>query len=333
MKNKTILVTGGAGYIGSHMLQELRKQGCSIIAFDNLSRGHRDAVGDSILIHDDLLSQNAIDACFEKYNIDLVIHFAAFAYVGESVDYPEIYYRNNINGTLNLLSSMLKHQVDKIVFSSSCAIYGEPDWVPITEEHPKKPINPYGHSKLIIEEILLNYAKAYGLQSISLRYFNVAGCDSTGVLGERHDPETHLIPLVLSEALILKKNEFAGKSNLNVFGNSYPTQDGSCIRDYIHVEDLCNAHLLASKRLFDEKTKGAEYYNLSNGVGFSVFEIINSCRKVTKQNIQFNILPPRKGDPAILIGNAKLANKILGWAPKYTSIDKIVETAWMWMNK
>ena len=333
MKNKTILVTGGAGYIGSHMLQELRRQGFLIVAFDNLSRGHRDAVGDSLFIHGDLLSPNAIDACFEKYNIDLVIHFAAFAYVGESVFYPEIYYQNNINGTLNLLSSMLKYKKDKIVFSSSCAIYGEPDFIPISEDHPKKPINPYGHTKLIIEEILLNYAKAYGLQSISLRYFNVAGCDSSGVLGERHEPETHLIPLVLSEALRVKNNQFTGKSNLNVFGNSFPTQDGSCIRDYIYIEDICNAHLLSSKRLLEKKTAGAEYYNLSNGKGFSVFEIINSCKKVTKQNIEFNILPPRKGDPAVLIGDSKLAKKVLDWNPKYSSIDDIVESAWVWMNK
>ena len=328
---KTVLVVGGAGYIGSHMVLALQKAGYDITVFDNLARGHADAVAAVPLVTGDLRSPANLDAYFARRRFDLVMHFAALAYVGESVAEPELYYQNNVIGTLNLLSAMRRHGVDKLVFSSSCATYGEPDTVPIAETHPQRPVNPYGRTKLIIEQTLADYAPAYGLQSVSLRYFNAAGCDPSGRAGERHVPETHLIPLVLAEALRLKAGGNPAETTLKVFGLDFPTADHSCVRDYIHVTDLCRAHLLAAERLLAGLTAGAEYYNLANGAGFSVLEVIEACRRVTGQPIRYEVAPRRAGDPAVLVGDARRATAVLGWEPVIPRLNDIVQTAWAWM--
>lgn len=329
---KKILVVGGAGYIGSHMVLALRDAGYFPVVFDNLSRGHFDAVGDVPLIIGDLRSQSDIDACFTAHSIDLVMHFAALAYVGESVLDPELYYENNVVGTLNLVTVMRRHNINRLVFSSTCATYGEPEVVPITESHAQRPINPYGRSKLMIEQVLGDYAAAYGLQSVSLRYFNAAGCDADGRVGERHDPETHLIPLILAEARRIKNGGSSAQTKLQVFGSNFPTPDGSCVRDYIHVSDLCQAHLLAAQRLLANDVKGIEVYNLANGAGFSVLEMIATCREVTGQPIEFQQMPRRQGDPATLIGDANHARAVLGWVPMHTKLKDIISTAWIWME-
>lgn len=329
---KNILVVGGAGYIGSHMVSSLQAAGYSVVVFDNLSRGFADAVGAAPLVLGDLRSAADLDACLTKYNINLVMHFAALAYVGESVTEPELYYQNNVVGALNLLAAMRNHGVKRLVFSSTCATYGEPNSVPIPETQPQIPINPYGRTKLIIEQVLADYAIAYGLQSVSLRYFNAAGCDPNGQVGERHDPETHLIPLVLAEALRVKLGGAPRETNLYVYGTNFQSTDGFCVRDYIHVTDICSAHLLAAARLLDEKVEGAEAYNLANGSGFSVLEVIAACREVTGQPIEYKVMPPREGDPAILIGDACKAKDVLQWQPAYTDLNKIIATAWNWIE-
>jgi UDP-glucose-4-epimerase GalE len=330
---KTVLVVGGAGYIGSHMVLALQHTGYAVTVFDNLTRGFADSVGFVPLVVGDLCLPDDLDVCFSEHEFDLVIHFAALAYVGESVTEPELYYQNNVAGTLNLLAAMHKYGVNRLVFSSSCAIYGEPEYVPITEDHLQCPINPYGRTKLIIEQTLADYAAAYGLQSISLRYFNAAGCDAQGRAGERHDPETHLIPLVLAEALRLKQGGDPAATTLKVFGIDNPTQDGSCVRDYIHVADLCNAHLLSTERLFAGKVSGAEFYNLANGTGFSVLEIIAVCREITGQPIEYLIAPRRMGDPAVLVGDAGKAEKVLGWRPRVPKLRDMIRTVWAWMSQ
>lgn len=330
---KNILVVGGAGYIGSHMVLALKDAGYSVIVFDNLSRGFADAIGSAPLVIGDLRSPADLEACFAKHNIDLVMHFAALAYVGESVTEPELYYQNNVVGALNLLAAMRKYGVGRFVFSSTCATYGEPEVVPINESHPQRPINPYGRSKLMIEHALLDYAVAYQLQSVSLRYFNAAGCDPLGRVGERHDPETHLIPLILLEALRLKEGGNPADTALKVFGSDFQTADGSCVRDYIHVADLCQAHLLAAQRLLFNQSQGAEFYNLANGTGFSVLEVIEACRLVTCQPIQYHLQPRRSGDPAVLIGDASRASEVLGWRPAIADLHEIIRTAWAWMNR
>jgi len=329
--SKSILVIGGAGYIGSHMLLALQEAGYSVVVFDNLSRGHSDAAGSAPLIVGDLRSPADIDACLSKHDFDLIMHFAALAYVGESVTEPELYYQNNVAGTFNLLSSMRKHGVGRLVFSSSCATYGTPDSVPIPETHPQHPINPYGRTKLMIEQAITDYAMAYGFQTVSLRYFNAAGCDPQGRVGERHDPETHLIPLVLAEAMRVKKGGNPTETKLHVYGTDFQTKDGSCLRDFIHVSDLCNAHLLAAERLLANQTQGAEFYNLATGSGFSVLDVIAACRVVTGQTIEYRSVPRRAGNPAILVGDARKAAEILGWQPKITNLRTIIETAWTWM--
>ena len=330
--NKNVLVVGGAGYIGSHMVLALADAGFSPVVFDNLSRGFADAVSGAPLFVGDLRSADDLDRCFREYTIDLVMHFAALAYVGESVHEPELYYQNNVVGALNLLAAMRRNSVDKFVFSSTCATYGEPTRTPIAETHVQQPINPYGRTKLMIEQALHDYATAYGLKSISLRYFNAAGCDPKQRAGERHDPETHLIPLVLAEAFRLKCGGDPVKTNLEMFGSDWPTPDGACVRDYIHVEDLCRAHLLAAERLLDGSiVKDAEAYNLANGVGFSVIEVVDSCRRVTGQPIEYKAMPRREGDPAILVGDARLAFETLGWMPRFSELDPIIQTAWDWM--
>lgn len=331
--NRIALVVGGAGYIGSHMVLALRDAGYEIVVFDNLSRGFSDAVEGVPLVVGDLRSVSDLDGCFAVNQIGLVMHFAALAYVGESVSEPELYYQNNVVGTLNLLSAMRRYGVSRFVFSSSCATYGEPDEVPILESHPQRPINPYGCTKLTIERALADYATAYGLQSISLRYFNAAGCDSRGRAGERHVPETHLVPLVLAEALRVQRGGDPTATTLRVFGNDFPTPDGSCVRDYIHVSDLCRAHLLAAMRLLRDETHGAEVFNLANGTGFSVLEVISACRAVTGLPIQYRRQERRKGDPAILIGDARRAREVLGWQAEVTELRDIIRSVWQWMQR
>jgi UDP-glucose 4-epimerase len=329
---KTVLVVGGAGYIGSHMVLALQDAGYPAVAFDNLSRGHADAVGSTPLVVGDLRSTADLDSCFAGQRIDLVMHFAALAYVGESVNVPELYYQNNVVGALNLLQAMRKHGCDSIVFSSTCSTYGEPTRVPIPENHAQAPINPYGRTKLMIEQALADYAHAYGMRSISLRYFNAAGCDPKARVGERHDPETHLIPLVLAEAMRTRSGADPAQTRLRVFGDDFPTIDGSCVRDYIHVSDLCNAHLLAAERLIAGKVKGFEAYNLANGVGFSVLQVIDACRAVTGQPIQYRVQARRPGDPAALVGECGRAHTELGWKPEHAELRSIIATVWNWMN-
>jgi UDP-glucose 4-epimerase len=325
-------VTGGAGYIGSHMNLVLQDAGHAVIVFDNLSRGFKDAVIGATLIEGDLRSRDDLDQLFQSHAIDLVMHFAALTYVDESVKHPQTYFENNVEGTLNLLSAMENHGVNKFVFSSSCAVYGEPIHIPITEAHPKSPISPYGENKLAIEEALIDATKK-GLKSISLRYFNAAGADKNLRAGERHDPETHLIPLVLMEALRIKDGGDATDTKLKVFGQDFATKDGTPVRDYIHVEDLCHAHMAAAHRLNDNLVEGNEAYNLGNGQGFSVLEVIDAARRVTKQNITYREMPRREGDPARLIGDASLAKSQLHWTPRYIDLGDIIETAWQFMLK
>ncbi len=327
---KTVLVVGGAGYIGSHMVLTLRDAGYRVVVFDNLSRGHADAVAADRLVVGDLRSIDEIRECFRQEPVDLVMHFAALAYVGESVQHPGLYYANNVVGTLNLLQVMRECEVDKFVFSSTCAVYGAVERTPITEEAPQRPINPYGRTKLMIEHALQDYAAAYGLQSVSLRYFNAAGADPAGRTGERHDPETHLIPLVLDEALRIRAGCDPRETKLAVFGSDYDTRDGSCVRDYIHVSDLARAHLLAADRLLAGQANGAEAYNLGNGQGFTVLEVIDTCRNITGQPIEYRLFPRRAGDPPALIGDASKANEVLGWVPLHNRLDEIISTAWAW---
>jgi UDP-glucose-4-epimerase GalE len=326
------LITGGAGYIGSHMVKALRQAGHRVTVFDNLSRGHADAVHDAELVVGDLNDPSALISLFTLHKFDLVIHFAAFAYVGESVQQPLLYYRNNVVGTLNLLTAMREANVGRLVFSSTCSTYGVPENLPIAESHPQLPINPYGAGKLIVERMLSDCAAGYGLRSIALRYFNAAGCDPDGLLGERHDPETHLVPLVLQEALRGRSGGDPADTKLMVFGNDYPTPDGTCVRDYIHVTDLCDAHLRAANRLLSGDCTAFEAYNLGNGSGCSVLEVIKACRQVTGVDIRYRVAPRRPGDPPRLVADADRARTKLGWVPRFTGLDTIVETAWRWMD-
>ncbi len=328
---RRILVVGGAGYIGSHMVLALQDAGCEVVVLDNLSRGHADAVQGALLVKADLTDPASLEACFAAHRFDLVMHFAAFAYVGESVSSPSIYYQNNVAGTLNLLDAMHRHGVNKFVFSSTCATYGEPLRIPISEDLPQAPINPYGRSKWMIEQVLKDYAHAYQLHSISLRYFNAAGCDADGRAGERHEPETHLIPLVLQEALRIQRGGDPQDTKLQVFGGDFATPDGSCVRDYIHVTDLCQAHLKAADRLLAGDNQGAEFFNLANGSGFSVLEVIAACRRVTGLPIGHKVMPRRAGDPAALVGDASRARAQLGWSPRHPELQEMVRTAWAWM--
>ena len=319
-----ILVTGGAGYIGSHINKLLAREGYETVVFDNLIYGHREAVKWGTLIEGDLKNVDEIEAVFGKYPIEAVFHFAAYAYVGESVAEPEKYYYNNIGCTLNLLKVMRKYGCDKIIFSSSCATYGEPKQMPITEDMPQDPINPYGFTKYAVERIFKDYEKAYGLKYVVLRYFNAAGADPEGEIGEAHDPETHIIPLILDAA--------SGKRpNVKVFGTDYPTRDGSCIRDYIHVSDLATAHLLALRHL--EAGKASQFLNLGNAKGTSVLELIEAAKRVTGRDIPVELSARRPGDPAILVGSSEAAKRVLGWEPKYGDIDTIVKHAWVWHEK
>lgn len=316
-----VLVCGGAGYIGSHINKELNKKGYETVVFDNLVYGHREAVKWGTFVEGDLAKPEEIEAVFEHFEIEAVFHFAAFAYVGESVTEPEKYYYNNVVNTLNLLNVMRRHNCKKIIFSSTCATYGEPEVVPITEDMPQNPINPYGATKLMVERIFKDYHTAYGMEFVVLRYFNAAGCDPYGEIGESHVPETHIIPLVLDAA-------GGQRPDIKVFGTDYDTPDGSCIRDYIHVTDLADAHLLALHHL--EQGKGSDFFNLGNARGTSVLEVIDSVKRVTGKEFKVILTERRSGDPAKLVGSPEKAMKILGWKPKYADIDIIVAHAWNW---
>lgn len=316
-----ILVCGGAGYIGSHVNKELHREGYDTVVFDNLIYGHREAVKWGAFIEGDLANVDDIEGIFQKYQIDAVCHFAAFAYVGESIEEPEKYYGNNVANTLNLLKVMKRHGCKKIVFSSTCATYGEPEHVPITEDMPQNPVNPYGASKLMVERILKDYEKSYGMNYIVLRYFNAAGADPDGEIGESHNPETHLIPLVLDTA-------GGGRRSVKVFGNDYDTRDGSCIRDYIHVHDLAKAHILALRHLESGKESGC--FNLGSERGISVFEVIESVKRITGRDITVEPVRRRPGDPGELVGSSERARMVLGWYPIYADIDEIVRHAWYW---
>jgi UDP-glucose 4-epimerase len=316
-----ILVVGGAGYIGSHMVKQLVKTGNDVITLDNLSYGYRDAVKYGKFIEGDLGDNAVLDAIFKSGDIDAVMHFAGFIQVGESVLNPSMYYHNNVVNTHTLLDAMLRHDIKNFIFSSTAAIFGEPDYTPIDEKHNKQPINPYGHSKLMIEQILDDYDKAYDLRATCLRYFNAAGADPDGELGERHSPETHLIPLILQAAS-------SRREDIKIFGDDYPTDDGTCVRDYIHINDLCEAHSLALQRMI-EKDQSARY-NLGNGKGFSVKEVIDIAKEVSGNDFKVTMEPRRAGDPAVLVADATLAKQELNWQPKYADLKDIVKTAWDW---
>lgn len=315
-----ILVMGGAGYIGSHTVRHLLDNGYKVVVADNLIYGHRAAVDPRAeFVHADLLDKFSLQQLFAAHDIDAVIHFAAFTYVGESVSNPQKYYVNNVIGTLNLLNTMLQYGVKKIVFSSTCATYGEPQYIPIDEKHLQNPINPYGRTKLMIEQIFADYGRAYGLQHIALRYFNAAGCSQDGSIGESHSPETHLIPLVL-------KAITGERPCIKIFGSDYDTPDGTCQRDYIHVEDLALAHRLALEKLDDY----SGCINLGTGIPTSVKEIITAAEKISGQKCPVENAPRRAGDPVKLYADNRLAQEILGWKPQYTAIEDIIRTAWNW---
>lgn len=320
----TILVTGGAGYIGSHTVLALKQAGFDVIILDNLVYGHRDLVEKVLqvkLVVGDTGDRALLDDLFKAHDVAAVIHFSAYAYVGESVSDPAKYYRNNVLGTLTLLEAMLAASVKKFVFSSTCATYGVPEVVPIPEDHPQNPINPYGATKLMVERILSDFDVAYSFKSVRFRYFNAAGADPNGRLGEDHNPETHLIPLVLQTAL-------GKRESISVFGTDYPTPDGTCIRDYIHVSDLADAHVLGLEYLL--KGGDSEVFNLGNGSGFSVKEVIETAKLVTAKDIKVVECDRRPGDPPALIGSGDKAKKILGWNPQYSSLKEILTHAWQW---
>lgn len=303
------------------MVKMLTAQGHAVVTFDNLSSGHRDAVLGGEFVLGDLADPAALDAVFKQYQPEVVMHFASYIQVGESVRRPDMYYRNNFSNTLNLLDAMVAHGVKHFIFSSTAAVFGEPDYVPIDELHPNRPVNPYGRSKWMVEQVLADYDHAFGLKSVCLRYFNAAGADPEALLGERHDPETHLIPLILQAAS-------GRKVNIQVFGRDYDTPDGTCIRDYIHIVDLCAAHALAINYLRDGGI--SERFNLGNGSGFSVQQVIDTVEKVTGHKIQVIDAPRRAGDPARLVADSTRARAQLDWQPMFANLETIVSHAWAW---
>jgi UDP-glucose 4-epimerase len=318
-----ILVTGGAGYVGSHMVKMLGDAGYNVIAYDNLSSGHREAVLRGTFVEGDLADTAKLDTVLAS-GVDAVMHFAASIQVGESVAKPQMYYRNNVLNTLNLLEAMAARGIRRLIFSSTAALFGEPQYVPIDELHPERPLNPYGMSKWMVERMLPDFERAHDLRSISLRYFNAAGADPTGLLGERHEPETHLIPLLMQVA--------AGRRpHIEVYGRDYPTPDGTCVRDYVHVEDLCAAHLSALERLQGGARSAA--YNLGNGNGFSVQTIVEAARRVTGRPIRVVDSARRPGDPARLVADSSRAKIELPWNPRYADIDSIIAHAWRWETR
>ena len=316
-----ILIVGGAGYIGSHINKELNKQGYKTVIFDSLVKGHKEAVKWGDFFQGDLGNIEDIREVFKKYQIEAVLHFAAFIEVGESVKDPQKYYQNNVKNTLNLFQVMLENNVKKIIFSSTAATFGNPQYVPIDEKHPQTPINPYGQAKLMIEKILADYDLAYGLKYVALRYFNACGADLDGEIGENHNPESHLIPLILDAAL-------GKREDIKIFGTDYPTVDGTCIRDYVHVNDLAQAHILALKKLMDGGE--SDCFNLGNGSGFSVKQVIEVAKKVTGVDFKVTEAERRAGDPPELIADSKKAREILKWEPKYFDLETIISSAWNW---
>ena len=320
----TVLVTGGAGYVGSHCCKAFHQAGWKVVVFDNLSRGWRDLVQWGDLIEGDINDRAALDKAMAEVKPDAVAHFAAFGYVGESVSNPGMYYRNNTMGTMTLLDAMVAAGVDKLIFSSTCATYGIPDHVPMTEETPQSPINPYGWSKLFVEKILDDYGHAHGLKSVKLRYFNAAGAEFDAETGERHEPETHLIPLAIQGQL---KDGF----KLTVFGDDFDTRDGTCVRDYIHVMDLADAH----RRALDYLLAGGDsnVFNLGTGTGTTVMEIVEAVNTVSGSPVDYSVGPRREGDPPALVASADRAREILGWVPQHSDIETIIRTAWNWHQK
>ena len=315
------LVIGGAGYIGSHMVKHLLEQGHEVIVVDDLSSGHADAlIGGELIVHD-FADREFLDKLFTHHKFDGVFHFASQILVGESVTNPTKYYRANTFATLTLLEAMRDHDVNNFIFSSTAAVYGEPEYVPIDEAHPKVPVNPYGASKWMVEQMLADFSRAHGLRSVALRYFNAAGADPQARMGERHEPETHLIPLALQAALGVRPP-------LKLFGDDYDTPDGTCIRDYIHVDDLASAHLMAMNYLHAGGETTA--FNLGNGSGYSVQEVIDTASRVTGKSVPFEKAPRREGDPARLVANSQKAKKILNWQPQFPDLKTIVQHAWNW---
>ena len=315
-----ILVTGGAGYVGSHCVRKLIQAGHDPLVYDNLSRGHAAAVPPGRLVVGDLSDQEKLANLMRERQIEAVMHFAAFALVGESVEQPQLYYANNVLGSFHLLDAMRQAGVKKLVFSSTTATYGTPERMPIAERTPQQPINPYGFSKLVVERMLDDFAAAHGFGGAALRYFNAAGAAPDGSIGEDHTPESHLIPIVLQVAL-------GQREKISIFGEDYPTPDGTCVRDYVHVDDLADAHLAALARLQPGRVIKV---NLGTGRGYSVREVVEACRRITGHAIPVATGPRRAGDPPELVADARLAQEILGWQPQYTTIEAIVETAWNW---
>lgn len=318
------LVVGGAGYIGSHMVKQLLRAGHEPVVADNFSTGHRGALMGGRLVELDIANTQALDVLFAGQHFDAVFHFASFIQVGESVTEPAKYYQNNLAGTLTLLQAMVRAGVKNFIFSSTAAVYGNPVYVPIDEEHPKAAITPYGRSKWMVEQILEDFDRAYGLKSVCLRYFNAAGADPEGQLGERREPETHLLPLILQAAS-------GRRTTITVYGRDYDTPDGTCIRDYIHVVDLVAAHALAVDYLLAGGASRA--FNLGNGQGFSVQQVIDTAHAVTGQDISVSEAPRRAGDPPRLVADPRMANTLLGWQPQFASLEQIVAHAWSWEQK
>lgn len=316
----TILVTGGAGYIGSHVARALRLSGRHVLVYDNLSAGHRAAVPAGELVVGDVADTARVRGLMVAHGVTAVMHFAALLSVGESVRDPASYYRNNVSGTLAVLEALVQAGVGQFILSSTAAVYGEPEQTPIREDHPTHPINPYGETKLAVERALPHFERAYGIRSISLRYFNAAGADPDGTLGEDHRPETHLIPLAVDAAL--------GRGTLEVYGDDYPTPDGTCLRDYVHVSDLADAHLLALERL--EAGGASTVYNLGNGRPFSVLEVIQAVERAAGRPVAWRLAPRRAGDPAVLFASSDRIASELGWRPRFTDLESIVATAWRW---
>jgi UDP-glucose 4-epimerase len=318
------LVVGGAGYIGSHMVKHLLRADHDVVVADNFSTGHRSALMGAKLVEMDIADGQALDALFAQHRFDAVFHFASFIQVGESVTEPAKYYQNNLAATLTLLQAMVRAQIKHFIFSSTAAVYGDPEYIPIDEQHPKAAINPYGRSKWMVEQMLEDFDRAYGLKSVCLRYFNAAGADPEGQLGERHEPETHLLPLILQAAS-------GRRASVTVFGRDYDTPDGTCIRDYVHVADLVAAHALAVDYLLAGGTSTA--FNLGNGQGFSVQQVIDTARGVTGREISVSEAPRRAGDPPRLVADPRRASDLLGWQPKFSSLEQIVAHAWSWEQK
>ncbi len=318
-----ILICGGAGYIGSHMAKRFRQEGIAHAIFDNLERGHRAATRGSELIEGDLRNPADIESVLASGRFTSVMHFAAYIEVGESVQDPAKFWQNNVSAVWNLLEGCRSHGIDQFIFSSTAAVYGEPQTVPIPEDHPKNPANPYGETKLAVERMLAAYDRAYGIKSVALRYFNACGADPEGELGEAHEPETHLIPRILLAA--------AGAADaVTIFGDDYPTPDGTCIRDYVHVCDLADAHLRALRRL--ESEGKSDQLNLGSGHGFSVREVIDAVRTATGKDFEVRLGPRREGDPARLVADSSRARSELGWQPQYDDVTQCVEHAWAWMS-